>query len=130
MILNELSNLSVLLLTYLFNETFAILTVSSSPKSPRPPSFRGKYNLSTLLFGCKALCIVISFLVCLSSCSISNFVQSRNAAEYLSSDIAQVLIPFMRFPALLFHNFIFHFMVFYLICLKHSQIFVAFSILY
>ena len=75
--------------------------------NPVPPSFLDMYSLSTLLFGCNPLCIVNRFLVLLSICCNSSLVQSRNALEYLSKDIAQVLIPFMTFSPLRFVSKIF-----------------------
>ena len=46
---------------------------------------------------CKALCIVISFLVLWSICLSSFLVHFKNGLEYLMREPAQVFIPFIRF---------------------------------
>ena len=87
------------------------------------------YTISMLLFGCNPLCIVNTFLVLLLSSCNSSLVQSRNAAEYLSKDISQLLIfyiilstqfCFEKFSYSIFiflANFLFRFLLLDLICL-------------
>ena len=72
-------------------------TVSSMLASPLPPSFLDTYSLSTSSLGCNALCMVISFLVLWSICLSSSLAHLRKGPEYLTSGIAQVFIPLMRF---------------------------------
>ena len=64
---------------------------------PLPPSFLNTYSLSTSSLGCKALYIVISFLVLWSICWSYSFVDLKNGPEYLTRAIAQVFILLMRF---------------------------------
>ena len=68
-------------------------TLSSMLASPLPPSFLETYSLSTSSLRCKALCIVISFLVLWSICLSSSLVHLRKGPEYLTSGTAQVFIP-------------------------------------
>ena len=56
------------------------------------PSFLCTYSLSTSSLGCKALCMVISFLVLWS-----NFFKTKNGPEYLTRATARVYIPLIRF---------------------------------
>ena len=82
-----------------------------------------------LLFGCNPLCIVNTFLVLLLSSCNSSLVQSRNAAEYLSKDISQLLIFYIILSTQFFFekffysififlaNFLFRFLLLDLICL-------------
>ena len=65
--------------------------------SPIPPSIFDTYNLLTSSLGCKALCMVISFLVLWSICLSSSLVHSKNTPEYLMRMTARVFIPLMRF---------------------------------
>ena len=88
---------SLLFSTYYFKPSTEFSTHSSMEIIPFPPSFLPTYNLSTLSFGWKALCIVRSFLVLLSIAFSSSTVLSRKGAEYLIRDIAQVLTPIIRF---------------------------------
>ena len=60
---------SLVSLTYLSRPILARLTVSSTHKSPLPPSFLGIYVLSTLLRGCSPLCSSIHALK-LGFCSV------------------------------------------------------------
>ena len=70
--------------------------------SPLPPSLLETYSLSTSSLGCKALCIVISFLVLWSICLSSSLVHLRKCLEYLRSNTAQVFVPLIRFLLLSF----------------------------
>ena len=70
--------------------------------SPLPPSFLETYSLSTSSLGCKALCIVISFLVLWPICLSSHLVHLRKGPEYPTSGTAQVFIPLIRFLILCF----------------------------
>ena len=55
------------------------------------------YSLSTSSQGCKALCMVISFLVLWSICMSSSLVHFKNGLEYLTRSTVQVFIPLIRF---------------------------------
>ena len=48
-------------------------------------------------FGCKALCIVMSFLVLMSICGNSSLVHFKNGPEYITRRTAQVFIILMKF---------------------------------
>ena len=65
--------------------------------SPLPPSFLGTYNLPVSSLGCKALSIVIKFLVLRSICLSSSLVLFKNGPEYLTRRTAQVFIPLRKF---------------------------------
>ena len=65
--------------------------------SPLPPSVLDTCSLSLSHLGCKALCIVISFLVLLSVCLSSSLIYFKNCPEYPISGTAQLFIPLMRF---------------------------------
>ena len=58
-------------------------TLSSVLANALPPSFLDTYSLSTSSLGCKALCMVISFLVLCSICLSSSLVHFKNGPEYL-----------------------------------------------
>ena len=68
----------------------AIFTAGESSSS-----FSSWQSQSSL--GCKASCIVISFLLLLSIRRNSSLVLFKNGPEYLTSGSAQVFIPLMRF---------------------------------
>ena len=70
--------------------------LSSMLASPLFPSFLDIYRLSTSSLWCMTLCIVISFLIPWSIC-LSSLVHFKNGPEYLTREIAQVFIPFIRF---------------------------------
>ena len=53
-------------------------------------------HISASSLECKALCIVISFLVLWSIC-LSSLVHFKNGFEYLTRGTAKVFIPFIRF---------------------------------
>ena len=76
--------------------------MSSMLASSLPPAFLGTYSLSSSSLGCKALCIVISFLVLWSICISSSLVHLRKSPEYLTSSTAQVFISLIRFLLLSF----------------------------
>ena len=65
--------------------------------SPFPPFFPKTYNLSTSSLGCKALCMVISFLILWSICLSSSLLYFKKGFEYLTWGTALVFIPFIRF---------------------------------
>ena len=65
--------------------------------SPLPSSLIETYHLSTSSLGCKASCIVISFLALWSICLSSSLVHLRKGPEYLTSGTAPVFIPLIRF---------------------------------
>ena len=72
-------------------------TLFTMPASHLPPSFRDIYRLSTSFLGCKALCIIITFLVLWCLCLSSSLVHFKNGPEYLMSGTALVFIPFISF---------------------------------
>ena len=84
--------------------------------NPLLPSFFDTYSLSTSSLQCKALCIVMSFLV---HCSIfwSSLIH-KNSPEYLTGRTAQVFISLMRF---LLYSFVSNH---YLVLLKYSFYFI------
>ena len=97
--------LSVLFLVAMISLTLRFLMKSSSHcidatsltsmlQSPLPPSFLDTYSLWT---SCKALWIVISFLVLRSIFWSFPLVHFKNSPEYFTRWTVQVLIPFMRF---------------------------------
>ena len=53
--------------------------------------------MSMLSLGCKALCIMVNFLVLLSIFPSSSFVQFKKSSEYLTMMAAQVFISLIRF---------------------------------
>ena len=61
-----------------------------------PPPFLDTYSLSTSSLGCKALCIVMSFLVLWSICW-SSLINFKNGSLYLTRGTAQLFIPLMIF---------------------------------
>ena len=61
------------------------------------PSFLNTYRVFMSSLGCKALCIVMSFLVLWSICWSSSLVHFKNGFEYITSGTAQVFIHLMRF---------------------------------
>ena len=65
-------------------------TLSSMLASPLPLSFLDTYSLSTSSLGCKALCVLISFLVLWSICFWSSLVES------LIRETSRVFIPLIR----------------------------------
>ena len=60
-------------------------------------SFFDAYSLSMSFNKCKALCIIISFLVLWSICWSSSLVHFKNGPEDHTRRTAQVFIPLMRF---------------------------------
>ena len=80
----------------------AAFTVSCTPINPLPPSLLDRYNQSTILLGWNPLCIISNFLVLLSISSSWSLDHPRNAAEYLTSNTAQVLIALKTFTLLNF----------------------------
>ena len=71
--------------------------------SPFATSFFDIYSLSMSSLGCKALFMVISFLVLWLICLSSSLVHFKNGLEYLTRGTAQVFIPLIRF---LLHSFV------------------------
>ena len=61
------------------------------------PPFLDTYNLSTSSPGCKALYIVMGFLVLWFICWSSSLFLFKNGPEYLTIGTVQVFIPLMRF---------------------------------
>ena len=55
------------------------------------------FYLSPSSLGCKALCIVISFLVLWSICWHPSFLHFKNGPENRTKETAQVFIPLMRY---------------------------------
>ena len=93
---------SVVFLYIVFESLYrCVNTVFNGGKSSSP-SFLETYSLSTSSLGCKALCIVISFLVLWSLCVNLSQVHLRKGLEYLTSSTAQVFIPLIRFWLLSF----------------------------
>ena len=84
-----------------------LLTHSLMPISPIPPSFLGRYSLTTLLLVCRQPPIAKIFLVLLSMLATSSIVQSTIPALKHAIPTAQVLMPPIKFPPLSFelHNF-------------------------
>ena len=82
---------------------FDASTLSSVLASPLPLSFLDMYNLSTSFQGCKALCMVISFLVLWPICLRSSLVHFKNGFEYLRKGTAKVFTPLIRY---LLYNFV------------------------
>ena len=58
-------------------------------KSPFPRSFLVTYILSTSSLGCKALCIVINFLLLWSICLSFSLVHFKKGSEYLKRGTVQ-----------------------------------------
>ena len=54
----------------------------SLERCPLPPSFLDIYSLSVLSLECKAVCIVMSFLLLLSICLIFSLVRFKNVPVY------------------------------------------------
>ena len=80
------------------------LTLSSMLARPLPASFLDILSMSYL--ACKALCIIINFLVFCSVCWRSSLVYFRNGPEYLTRGTTQEFIRLMRF---LLYSFSFEF---------------------
>ena len=106
--------------------------------SPLPSSL-DTYSLSISSLGCKALCIVLSFLVFVSICWNSSLVHFKNGPKYLTRRTAQLFILFIRFLPYSFVSssflillryfkkfFLFHLCLFDGVCLQYSLIFVIF----
>ena len=102
--------------------------------SPLPPFFLDIYSLSMSSLGCKALCIIISFLVFRSICW-SSLVHTKNGPEYLTRGTAQVFTSSKRlllysivsssFLVLLRYSFLiffFHPHMFNGVCFQYSQL--------
>ena len=70
--------------------------------SPLPLSFLHTYSLSTSSLVCKALCIVISFLVLWSISLSFSLVHLIKGPEYLTRDTAQIFISLIKFWLLSF----------------------------
>ena len=75
--------------------------------SSLPPSFLGTYTLSTW---CKALCIVMSFLVLRFICLCFSLVHFKNGLEDLTRETASISIPLRKFLlcSLVSSSFLFH----------------------
>ena len=88
-------------------------------------SFLGTYSLSMSSLGCKALCIVMSFLVFWFICWSSSLAHFKNGPVYITRGTTHVFIPLIRFFYVLWFWVIFSFssfFIFYFIfaCLKVS----------
>ena len=70
--------------------------VSSMLASPFP-FFLDTYSMSTSSLECKALFIVISFLILWSLCLSSSLIHFKNGPKYLKRGTAHVFISVMRF---------------------------------
>ena len=86
-----LSILFLVAVINLFPHFYCILRVDSSTISwmlvtALPPSFLGTYSLFTSSLGCKALCIVVSFLVLWSICWSFYLVHFKNGPLYLKKE--------------------------------------------
>ena len=75
----------------------SILIHPSQLTYPLPPISLLIYALSTLLLGCSARCIVISFLILLSTLFNSSVFHFRISAPYLITETAQVLTTMVLF---------------------------------
>ena len=75
-------NLSWFFFMLSLNHLITASMLSSMPVSFPPPPFLNKYNLSLSSLGCKALCIIISFLVFWSICGSSYFIHFKNYYYY------------------------------------------------
>ena len=73
-------------------------TLSSILACPLPSFFFffDTYNLSTSSLGCKALCLVISFLVLWSICLSSSLVDFKNGLESLTRETSKAFIPLIK----------------------------------
>lgn len=87
---------SLLSCMYFCSPSIAVLVMSSILMRPHSPSFLHRYSLSTLLFGCKALCVIVNFLVLRSKERSSSLFQSRKGTEYVTTATAQVLIALIK----------------------------------
>ena len=107
-------------------------TLSSMLTNPLSP-FLDTYNLSTLSLGCKALCIVVSFLVLWSIYLSSSLVHLKNNPEYLPRGTAQVFIPLMSFKFPRSEktslNFFFHLRLFHGVHFQYFQVLVIIIII-
>ena len=72
--------------------------------SPLPPYFLDTYSLSMSSLRCKALCMVINFLVVWSICL--SLVHFKNNPEYLTRRTALVFILLIRYYYYLFYLFV------------------------
>ena len=111
--------------------------LSSMLVNPLPP-FLDTYSLSLSSLGCKAFCIVISFLVLRSIC-FSYLVSFEDGPKYPRKGDSHVFIPFIMFllyslvsssfPILLrysFFIFLFHLRLFDGVRFQYYQIFIRF----
>ena len=96
LLLAALITLSLLSLVWSSSPCIVASMQSSTLASSLPPFF-DTYSLSTSSYRCKALCIVINFLVLWSICLSSLFVYFKNDFEYLKRCTARLFIPLMRF---------------------------------
>ena len=107
--------------------------------TPLPPSCFGTYSLSMSSPGCKAVCMVISFLVLRFICLSSSLVHFKNGPESLTRETVQVFIRLMKFllcslvlscfprsPEILFCYFFFHFHFFEGVRFQYSQVLVSY----
>ena len=91
------------------NQSFSALFIKSSSRftdastlswmlvSPLFPFFLDTYSPSMSFLGCKAYCIVMSFLVLWSICWSSSLVHFKNSLEYLTNGTAQEFIHLIRY---------------------------------
>ena len=81
-----------------FLHNFLTPKLSWAPINPLSPLLLDRYNQSTLLLGWNPVCIVSNFLVLLSISSSWSLDHPKNAAEYLTTGTAQVLMALKTFP--------------------------------
>ena len=124
-------NLSLLFLMYQLSRCINVSTPSSMLESPLPPYFLDTSNLSSL--GFNALCIVMSFIVLWSICLRSTLVHFKNGPEYLTRQITQVFVPFIRvlLYSLVSSSFLFSYITLFIffsfsfdcVCFQYSLVF-------
>ena len=101
------------------------------------PSCFDTYNLSMSSFGCKTLCIIISFLILRFIYRSSFPIHFKNGPKYLIRQTVQVFIFFMRIllqnlvlrsflVCLRYTFFSFHLFLFDGVCFQYFQILVSF----
>ena len=87
--------------------------------------FLDTYSLSMPSLRCKALCIIIKFLVLWSIYQSSSLVHLKNSPDYLTRRTALVLISLVRFllQSLVLRSFLIHLRYSFVIFLSFLQIF-------
>ena len=86
-----------LFLCCLLSSFRCIDVIYTLPATYLSPSFLDTYSLFSSTLRCKALCIVISFLVLWSICWNSFLIHFKNDSVYFTRGTTQVIIPLIKF---------------------------------